>query len=189
MLQDVISESPRLTALEQSQYDDASLPRPAGDHSVDDDFDVASRGTFSSYDDEDDEDDQSVGGGVWVEPGHDEEIETGKENARAFTAYDAQGVGHQCQTSHGGQTSVGGSEQSGWKTWGGIKAPKANENSARPKQHEEGKKRNDRWAKIKVSYMFYLAMPINLLDLRAVDSPKVPRRLCEFLRWDGISIP
>lgn len=141
--------------VEQSESDDSTWPRLHNDRSLVDDFDTESQASFTSHDDEDD-DDQSVGGGVWVEPDHDDdESVAGKDHAQAFTAYDPQGVGHQRRSSPQPQaSSIGNSDQSGWQTWGGKKAGKVKQSGARPNPRQEPKKRNDRWAKIKVHYIY-----------------------------------
>lgn len=148
--------------IEQSEGDDLTWPRLHNDRRVDDDFDTESHFSFTTHGNEED-DDQSVGGGVWVEPDHDDDKSLDdKDRAPVFTAYDAQGVGHQLEASPQRQdSSVGDSEQSGWQTWGGKKSRKAKQSDARPNPRQGPKKRDDRWAKIKVRYISCLEVDMN----------------------------
>lgn len=143
---------------------------------MDEDIDTTSRGTARTVsalgDDNEDDDDDSVGGGVWVESSRgDEESEAGKTKSHVFTAFDPQGIGHRRMTSGGGDSE---SVRTGWESWG----INANEE---PVPRRVRKKRSGRWAKVEVSYVYFVLQHyLWLTQYRALDFQKVQPRQCAF---------
>ncbi|GAT26395.1 hypothetical protein RIB2604_02100710 [Aspergillus luchuensis] len=88
-------------------------------------------------DDEDDDDDLSVGGGVFLEPGHtDENSSTNKGKERVFTGYDPQGNPH--VLTH--RAEVTQSYESEWSVWGvKSKATRSEAGPARATPKKESK--------------------------------------------------
>ncbi|RAH59596.1 hypothetical protein BO85DRAFT_246100 [Aspergillus piperis CBS 112811] len=88
-------------------------------------------------DDEDDDDDLSVGGGVFLEPGHtDENSSTNKGKERVFTGYDPQGNPH--VLTHRAEATQ--SYESEWSVWGvKSKASRSEAGPARATPKKESK--------------------------------------------------
>lgn len=103
-------------------------------------------------DDEDDDDDLSVGGGVFLEPGHtDENSSTNKGKERVFTGYDPQGNPH--VLTH--RAEVTQSYESEWSVWG-VKS-KATRSEAGPARATP--KKESKFAKIPVSAIDFVYLP------------------------------
>jgi hypothetical protein len=138
----------------QSQYDEDTVQKSSRGFSLDETntlLDTISQGTSPSVSapTADDDDDCSIGGGVWVEPGHEDLKHQGRKTKhRAFTAFDPQGVAHRRVST---ELESPKPIHSAWESRG-ISPASVEAHRDFGRQHmADNRKRDNKWGKVPVS--------------------------------------